>query len=307
MSATLQRRRGIHFGWLFLAAAVLGIAVGTALAKREQLKDEQALDEAMKRAEAILPQGQATDPGMFVPGKQPGDDAPDPFAPDPRALAGIPPYPGAVPRALISGSPRVQDVIMAVAWFETDDSPNTVVSFYEQAFAQAQLVYVAHRESERLGYAAYVNPTKDGRITRAVVHMVTAVTQGSKTLVLISASSPGLMLENQANLPLGVDFPPGTTGKQVVDLTEFGQARQTAFGRVENRSAQDLVEWYGKHFAALGWELVEKNLDNSEQFSMTARGGAASQVVMLRPGQGGVDVVISYENRARGAPTGVNQ
>jgi len=273
---------------------VLGIAIGTAMAFREDTSLDAMLEESHRKAEDLIPQGQPVEPPADL------NASIDLYEPDPRALAGIPPYPGAEPRALVAGNtPQVQGADMSVAWFQTDDSVEAVVSFYEQAFADAQRVYVAHRESERLGYAGFVNPSTSGKITRAILHLVTAVQHGDHTLVFVSTSVPGQLLENQGNLPPGVAFPPGASQTQSINLSELGQARQTVYAHVENTTALATVGWYERRLADQGWKVVDKDLENSEQqLSLTGRQGDKTQVVMVKAAGNGVDVVISFEDKA---------
>lgn len=234
-------------------AAVLGIIAGLVLASATRPPDDFDA-EAEELAAKAIPGG---DP-LPVPAA-PKAKVEDMMAPDPRSLKGIPPYPGASPRRMLSSHPSA-DQTMAISWFNTDDSPDEVLNFYERAFSEANLLYATHRYSDRRGYVSWFEHDYSDQnqpvFGKGVMHMVSVSREGEHTTVMVSATEPQKILENLTPLPAGVKIPPGAT-PQVLNLSEFGEQRVTVIASYDY-GRDRLIESLQDVWKEGGWKVVDR-------------------------------------------------
>jgi hypothetical protein len=254
MVTAAQRRPPAFSVWKALGiAAVVGIVAGVVLASTTR-PPEDFETEAEELAAKVMPGG---DP-LLVP-RQPETQVADMMAPDPRSLRGIPPYPGADPRRLVSSHPGA-DQTMAISWFNTDDSVDDVLSFYERAFSDANLLYAAHRYNDRRGYVSWFEHdlnTDEPVFGKGVMHMVAVTREGEHTTVLVSATEPQKILENLTPLPAGVKIPPGST-PQVMNLSEIGQQRATVMATYD-MGEDRLIEALQDIWKRDGWTVTDRS------------------------------------------------
>jgi hypothetical protein len=273
---------GLSVGAVIGLSALVGVVAGLALANRHQSAE---LSNA-RLAEAVdhtLPVGVPlrTDQSMM--------------APDPRALAGLPPYPGAEPRRMLSGTTE-ENGVGAVAWFQTDDPLETVLGYYERALSQ-KVVITSNRLSERRGYVAWLEAPADDAglpdLDEATVHMVSVSDEGSQRMVFVSANQPQKMLAAARELPGGVRLPEWVTAPQVIRTGEVGQERATIFAIVDRPVAE-----LHRALAALlehdGWQVATTELEEG-QGSIVATRNDVTQVDALKKGPDGTELFVTVE------------
>jgi hypothetical protein len=284
-------RPGVSLARLLLLAAVGGVVAGLILFK---VRDEAPVDE-FEVAEAVaaeaVPLGNAS-------------ESVDPMAPDPQSLRGIPPYPGAAPRKMMSGA-AVQQVPMAVSWFQTDDSPDAVLSFYEKAYAAKNMEYVSHRYSERIGYVAWLERIGgfDAGVAHGIMHMISASKEGSKTVVLLSASRPDMLMEAEPKLPEGIVLPEATEPPQVVQMAEGAGTREVVYARTLNQPPGDVVRFFDAQLKKAGWDVVEEAAGSDQRALVGKRGG--STVVVNAQADGVHSNLILTFSRQQQAPEAI--
>lgn len=294
VTATAQPRSVSVWKALGLAA-VLGIVAGLILAELRRPPDEPDLRSAEEAAANALPTG-----APLVRPEAPKKEAVDFMQPDPRSLRGIPPYPGASPRRLHSSHPAAQQT-MAISWFETPDSVESVLGFYEQAFAVGKIAYTSHRYSALRGYVSWFEHDYSDEqpvFGKGVLHMVSVTREGDHTTVLVSATEPQKILENLTPLPSGVRLPPGTV-PQVMNLSELGQQRASVIAMYEFTRAQ-LIDDLLRVWKEDGWKVVRRTdgddattiqviMNQRQQTAVIEGQGSKSQVVLVieeRPAEG---------------------
>ncbi|MCC6334742.1 MAG: hypothetical protein IT380_12255 [Myxococcales bacterium] len=255
-------RPGVSLARLLLLAAFAGVVAGLLLFK---VRDDQPLDE-LEVAEAAAERA--------VPLGAPSESV-DPMAPDPQSLRGIPPYPGAAPRKVMT-QPTVQSVPMSVSWFQTQDSPDAVLSFYEKAFAAKSMLYTSHRYNHRLGYVAWLERLggKDAGAAHGIMHMISASLEGSKTVVLLSASRPDLMMEARPKLPEGITLPEATEAPQVIQMGEGVGTREVVYARTLNKPPSEAVSFFDAQLKKGGWEVVEEATGGDQRALVGKRAGS---------------------------------
>lgn len=235
-------------------AAIVGTAAGVALALWKPL----ATDVDIQLEPFDLDPQLTVLPGSSAP-KVPQQPVVDIMAADPRSLDGIPAYPGASPRRILSSPPEAEQM-MAISWFITDDSLESVLTFYEEAFARGDLLYTSHRFNERRGYVSWFesDPSDVDQFVdrKGVMHMVFASREGRRTTVLISATEPKKILEKVAPLPEGVRIPLGAT-PQVINLGEFGLQHAAIFASYEMETDQ-LLKSLQALWKETGWRVVDR-------------------------------------------------
>lgn len=264
--------------WRVLAvAAVLGIGVGLYLSRQADLEEHLALAHMEKVSEDLPPMR------FPAPPKPQGSGAPI-F--NGRAVEGLPPYPGAVPANLLSQQPGVGGELQ-VAWFMTDDPPESVISFYAKDFASKGLPFASHFYSDAAGYVGYAEP--DGER----FHMLLAIKQGQQTVVFPSSSYPRKLLDSLQNkLPPEVPELPGTSSSMVFDFDEKSLAQKSFVATVQGKSVEEILKWYEESFKSRGWvvappdrnELGEATLEASlapRRASLTIKPDKASVTVFL--------------------------
>lgn len=255
VTSTQSRPRSLSITKALGAAAVVGTLMGIALAAFQRPPPEFE-EEAEALAAKVIPGG---DP-ILVPQAPPGTSQ-DMMAPDPRSLNGLPPYPGAKPRRMLSSHPGA-DLTMAISWFNTGDSVEDVLSFYEREFTAANLLFTSHRyESGRRGYVSWFehdySNDQQPVFGKGVMHMVSATREGSNTTVMLSATEPQKILDNITPLPAGIKVPPGAT-PQVLNLSEFGQMRATVIANYDY-SADRVMESLEDIWKNGGWKVLARH------------------------------------------------
>lgn len=274
-----------------MLAAVAGVVAGLLLFK---VRDEAPVDE-LEVAEAVAAQA--------VPLGNASETA-DPMAPDPQSLRGIPPYPGAAPRKMMSNG-AVQQVPMAVSWFQTDDSPDAVLTFYEKSYAAKNMEYVSHRYSERIGYVAWLERIGgfDAGVAHGIMHMISASKEGSKTVVLLSASRPDMLMEAEPKLPEGIVLPEATEPPQVVQMGEGAGTREVVYARTLNQPPGDVVRFFDAQLKKAGWDVVEEAAGSDQRAIVGKRGG--STVVVNAQADGVHSNLILTFSRQQQAPEAI--
>jgi len=293
--------KGLHVGWVLLAAAAIGSLAGVIIAEQRQQEMETEMQDVQRQIEKLTPMG--------MPLAVPAAASRDPMAPDPQSLKGLPPYPGAAPRRLMT-NPKGQGVPMAVSWFSTRDSAETVLRFYERRFAESEVMAVSHRYNPRQGYVAWMEePPLDWDaglpmdLPNGVLHMVSALEEGSQTMVLVSASRPQNVLAARPPLPAGVAVPPGSAQPFVVEMNETGLQRQSIYVSVK-MSMDDAVKYYEEYFRTQGYAITDR-ADSAVRRSLVAGRGDQLQVVVVKKEQEGAQLLITNEIRPHGGQEAV--
>jgi hypothetical protein len=274
-------------------AAVVGILAGLVLAETQRPPEFDERD-GEKLAEQVIPTG-----APLVRPVDPKKPAEDFMAPDPRSLRGIPPYPGAAPRRLVSSHPGAAQT-MAISWFETGDSVDAVLSFYENAFNESQIMFTSHRYNQKRGYVSWfehaLNPNGPlPAFGKGVLHMVSATREGERTQVLLSATEPQKILENVNPLPAGIRIPTGST-PQVINLSEIGQQRATIIAEYDF-GADRLVEALEQVWKDDGWQVIERG-ETMGALQLTAAMNERHQTVVIEGRGAKSQLVITVEERS---------
>lgn len=279
--------KGVHVGWILLGAAVVGTVAGLVIAERSQSAFEAELDDMQAQAEKLMPMGAPLEPRR---------SSADPMAPDPASLRGLPAYPGALPRRMMT-TPRGQGIPMAVSWFQTFDTAEQVLSYYEKRFNQDQIPAVSGRYTPNQGYVAWLERPKvdDGGLPEGVLHMVSAIQQGKQTTVLLSASEPQRMLQAAPQLPEGVVLPPGAGQPFVMEQSELGLERQSIFAKV-NSSADQVVSFYEARYGEAGWKVHERADGDKRRSIVFTRGDRTQMIVAEQEGEG-AELLITNQRR----------
>jgi hypothetical protein len=229
----------------------------------------------------------------------------DPHAPDPASIRGLPVYPNSSPKGMIS-PPKVQGVPMALSWFETRDPVESVLAFYDNYLTLAEIHHATHMFHANAGYSGWLEakfaPTKEGfipvgydagYILDGVMHVATALRQGDKTVVLLSAMEPVAVLRAQApQLPPGLVLPPSATKPQVFELGETPGARIAVHARVAGGALADAVLFYERHFKEGNWVVSESRTVSERSATMTATRGNDVQMISLQAGSDGVSLLL---------------
>jgi hypothetical protein len=266
-------------------ASLLGIVVGGLASFQHSNELDAARDLTVSTAvDQAMPMGAADKQRMM--------DA------DPRSLEGIPPYPNtALPRRMFSGDTRSNGV-GAVSWFETKDSLDAVLDFYQAAFIKERHTPVVAR-SDRRGFAAWFEYARDADDRRifgeGTLHMVTVSNEDSRRMVFLSATEPMRILEQQqAALPGGVRLPVGAT-PHVIRTGETGQERATVFAEYKTTTAE-LAADVEKLAVSDGWQVTERTTMEGGALSMTMKRGNFVQLAVVEAKVGGgAQVLTSVE------------
>ncbi len=254
--------------WPVIAgAAVVGASLGVVL-ERSRPEPEMELPEAL-----------APMPKMAAPASA---EEPPPV----EALKGLPPYPGARPRSLANGL-TVQGVPMHVAWFSTKDTPEQVLSFYEEKLAAAGLPLVSRRYSAAAGYVGYMEIPSDR------LHLISVLRQGDETLVFPSSSQVRRMMESKESLP--IPSPPNVEGRLVFGFDEGGQKQRSMVATVKKGTVGEVVEFYKQGLVREGWRLSDDRV-SADQVRIEATKGGASASVVIRRAAGGVSLFVTMSN-----------
>ncbi|MGV3621853.1 MAG: hypothetical protein ACO1OB_13600 [Archangium sp.] len=270
-----QQRPGWSAARLLLMAAVGGIVGGVALAwSQSEPPDPEKLAEA--EVDRILRAGRPMDSTDMNP--------------DPRSLQGIPPYPGAAPRKLTSYG-VLKDTPAVISWFQTEDPVEKVLDFYALEFKRANKVIALEQYSKDMGYVGWMEYQPDGGA--GLLHMVSAMKQYRKTMVLLSASQPELLLENNSKLPGGLPLPDNASTPQVVKLGEGPLANDMAYSRVSNMTGQQVVDFYEKFFKDNRFEEI--GTANEENRNTVSAQKDGQRVIVSARNEGSyLNLVITY-------------
>lgn len=275
---------------LLAAAAALGAVGGAVLARRAPRPDQDAdaADRAVLTAiDRVLPAGSQA-------------RGPDPMAPDPVSLRGIPAYPGASPRRVTGAQPSGAP-LNAISWFTTGDSVDQVLGFYQQAYRAANLMHTAARW-ERRGYVSWFEhrQSEDGSAGPGdgVLHLVAAMNEGSQTIVLVAATDPKKLLQSMAPLPAGVSLPPGAGRTQVINLGEAGQERSSVFAPYAHLGREALATALEASLASGGWVVEERGHTPDGKLTLAARRGSTLQLAVVTGSNKQSQVLISVEPSA---------
>lgn len=270
-----KERPGWSAARLLLVAAVAGITGGVVLAWSQS--DPPSPEEiAEAEVDRIMMAGRPM-------------EAVD-MRPDPRSLAGLPPYPGAAPRKLTSYG-VLKDTPAVISWFQTDDSPDTVLQFYAKEFAADRRVSVIEQYSPDVGYIGWMEHATDGGA--GLLHMVSVMKQYRKTMVLLSASQPELLLDQSSKLPGGLPIPDGASSPQVVKLGEGPLANDMAYARVSNMTGQQVVDFYEKFFREARFDDIGTASDENRN-TVSARKADMKIIVSTRNEGSYVNLIITY-------------
>ncbi len=271
------------FGRVILLTAVVGAVAGVVLARsREDDRPPEEIAEA--EVNKVMLANEETDSTAMEP--------------DPRSLAGIPPYPGASPRKLTSNG-TLPGAPMVVSWFSTVDPPERVLAFYAKAFEAEHRVAVAQQFSPTMGYIGWMEDAADGGA--GLLHMVSVSKQYTQTMVLLSASHPETLLDNHAVLPGGLTLPPYSSSPQMVKMGEGDLANDVIYARVSNMSGPEVVSHFERQFKERGFTITESG-STAAQFSVVGTKAGTTIVVGARNEGAHISIVLTYSrNQAPGA------
>jgi hypothetical protein len=285
------QKKGLSIGWILGAGALVGAAVGLGLS----FKKQRAIDRELARLEAS---GNSTGAVSSPPRKVMTLERAvhDPMAADPESLRGLPPYPGASPRRL-STAPTAQGSDMAISWFTTTDTPATVLRYYDEAFAPHGALRTSYRYSENAGYSAFYEPPSEDAGTSfvgGVMHLVGAMKQGSKTLIMVSASRPSEMLAAASKLPDGVKLPPGTKRPQWLSVGEGEVQKKVVYATIEKTDLAAIEAFYKTSLEGEGWS-VEASSGGDQHLSLAARKGGANLTIAADARGAGARLLVTVD------------
>jgi len=278
---------GVSVGKLLLGAAAAGVMGGVVLSYARAPKDDDALmNEAEVKAAEVIPHGEAVQPPK------------DFMAPDPVSLRGIPPYPGAEPRKLTSQKAGAE--ISASSWFQTPDSVDKVLSFYEEAYTRANIMYSAYRFSPRRGYVSWFEYRRapDGGLPEfgeGVMHMVIASQEGENTVVLLSANEPYKVLQRASALPAGVRLPPSSQPPRVMSMGELGASSFSIFAAYEAKSVEQLLAELLREMKEGGWAVKDPVRSPEGRVTVVASLNSNTQVAVVESTDQGSQVLVTVE------------
>lgn len=289
--------RAISVPLLLVAVAVLGASLGTGAYWIKAAQDDAKLETVMEQTT------RTSDPkrGMSV----------DLTAPPPEALAGLPAYPRGVPRR-VSESMKGQGSKMAVAWFTTDDSLDEVIAWYEVAFMKEKRPYVTHRYGDRSGYIGWLQPDKPITLGEepslavfdGVMHLVSVMKEGRQTAVLLSASRPMELLDNQTRLPPGVELPPYAPHARVFDLGD-GELKQTSiFTEVNDHPLAEVEGWMRENLKQHGWRLAD-HASGPQRTGLDFKRDHEHLSVVLTPTGARLGIMVQYSNQPQSLTEGL--
>ena len=270
----MKNDRGTGAAKLLAIAAVSGGVGGVILASRQQPPPD---------VEDLIAPPQVVRPAKTKSGV-------DPMAPDPELLRAVPPYPGAVPRRLIDSGPDSAGH-MQVAWFETKDSSSDVLNFYDREFHRLNLRSMTGHFSDTMGYTGWMEESRDGGSD--VVHMISVMKQNSRTMVLISASSPDEILASTVELPGGLRMPPTANKPRSLRMGIGESDSQLFYSRAANTTAADVARFFEQQFKERGYELMPADGAGN----VTARQGRLNIVVQARDETDRVNITVTYSQQ----------
>jgi hypothetical protein len=240
---------------ILVAAAVIGTGTGIMLSRQQTLDEHMALEHMAKMVEDLPP--------TRFPAPPTGNKVPTSTF-NQKAVEGLPPYPGAVPANLLA-QPEGVGGEMQVAWFETDDTPDQIIYFYEKEFASKGIPFASHFYSQNAGYVGYMEPNGERQ------HMLLAIKQGQRTVVFPSSSYPRKLLQSMNGaLPPEVPALPGTSSNMVFDFDEKTLAQKSFVATVDGKSVEEVVSWYQENFKSKGWEVGKAGTNSAGETTLEA-------------------------------------
>lgn len=288
--------RAISLASLLLSVVALGGLLGTILYWIKANREDDQLEAVMSQ------KTYTTDPkaGMSV----------DITAPPPAALNGIPPYPRAVPKR-VSENMKGQGSQLAVAWFTTDDPVDNVLEFYEAAFRERKHFPVSHRYSDRSGYVGWLEPKGRAALDEdagfemfdGVMHLVSAMKEGQKTAVLLSASRPMQLLDAKVQLPSGVEMPPFAEDSKVFDLGDGERKQTTVWSEVHDRPAAEIETWFSENLKQHGWTIAD-HASGPARTAVDYKREKEHLSVVLTPSGANIGLMVQYGNQPQSLTEG---
>ena len=251
MEAAAQGRfRQIPLGKSMLGVAAVGACLGTALAWMEQRKQEEKLEAIRQMPDTLSPvlfPEAAPLPPVETAQAEPGL---------PAAMEGLPVYPGSLPQgfesAVIADGKPIE-----MARFFTEDSPEQLRAFYEQAFRRRGLHVLSHEFSPFAGYIGYMDWLQEE------LHLISYIRQGSQTMVFPSRSRPSERFEG-AQLPAGVPVHPNVSlAKSIAFLEPEGGHRISYSATVAGESLESVRQFYKEALAASGWKAPKESQEGN--------------------------------------------
>jgi hypothetical protein len=270
----VKNDRGTGAAKLLAIAAVSGGVGGVILASRQQPPTD--VDDLVDPLQIVRPAK-----------KKSGED---PMAPDPALLRAVPPYPGAVPRRLIDSGPNSSGH-MQVAWFETNDSSSDVLNFYDREFHRLNLRSMTGNFSDTMGYTGWMEESRDGGSD--TVHMISVMKQSSRTMVLISESSPDEIMAAASEMPGGLRMPPQANRPRSLRMGIGESDSQLFYSRATNTTAADVARFFEQQFKERGYELVPSEGTGN----VAARQGRLNIVVQARDETDRVNITVTYSQQ----------
>lgn len=292
MKKAAAGRPGVRVVPLLVGAAIAGILGGVVMAfGRGGPIDEGAMEQrSQELADEVIP-----GPGALTASY-------DPMEPDPDTLRGVPPYPSILgpPRKIHRSLPGSGEV-NAVSWFQTDDSVDRVLSFYENAYAAAGFNYNSHRYSKDRGYVGWFERSLNadggaGSFGEGVQHLIFATREGPVTTVLLGANEPYRMLQRVNRLPGGVSIPDGSR-PQVITLGEPGAEFFSIFAAYAELSADELGSELLARMKERGWVVQESLVSETGQRTVVAGLEDFVQVAVVDGVGSGSQLLITLEKR----------
>lgn len=289
--------RELNLPLFFLGVAVLGAGLGTGFYWFQAQREDERLDQVMAQ------QTMTVDPV--------NRQSVDITAPPPEALAGLPAYPGAVPKR-VAETMKGQGSKMAVAWFTTQHSVDEVLAFYEVGFLKERRPYVQHRYGDRSGYIGWLQTDKPVRLDDeaglkvfdGVMHLVSVLKEGQQTAVLLSASRPMALLDNPGLMPPNVELPPYAQGARVFDLGD-GELKQTSiFGDITGHPLAEVEAWMRESLKQHGWKLADA-ASGPARTSLDFKQGTDHLSVVLTPSGANVGLMLQYANQPQSLTEGL--
>lgn len=283
----MARAASVRFGLVLLVTAVVGLGIGVALSLRQERQFEQELDAMQERAAAFP---------FPIPAPRRAPDLSQP--PDPKLLQTIPGFPQAFPRDLFQGQ-LLYGSPMSVAWFETPESVNDVLTYYDEYYKLAGQEHTVHRYGDNSGYVAWFEESLDldAGEGEGLMHMVSAVRQGNTTIVLLSETDPLGILNGMMNSPLpeGVFFPENAQRPTAFNLGDAVGGQLSIHSSVKGAQVSDVGRQYVDRFTAGGWSVsAPQQFENS--WSVSAKKGSTEQTVALLQAPAAVDIVVTYKS-----------
>lgn len=282
----MSASRPVSLAKLLGLAAVAGIAIGAGLSWRQQSQFERELADLEKNAEAV----------DFPLGVPPAPQQSLNQAPDPQLLKTIPAFPNAAPKDLFRGE-MIAGSPMSVAWFETNETVDTVLEYYDEYYKLSGQAHKTHHYGPNSGYVAWFEETErlDAGVGEGLLHMVSAVRQGRSTVVLISQTNPLATLNGATarELPEGVYLPEGARRPATLNMGEMFGGQLQIYSRVPAGELNVIGADFVEHLKTSGWQVSEPEPGETTWSVSAKRPGVEHTIALVRLPIA-VDVVMTY-------------